>query len=70
MTNKEYGELIRQLRKNAGLTQKELGMACGYDDASADANVRLWETGKTMPTIRRVRALSIALGVSIERLIP
>lgn len=70
MTNKEYGELIKQLRKNAGLTQKELGMACGYDDASADANVRLWETGKTLPTLRRIRALANAVGVSLDKLIP
>lgn len=70
MSDSEYGELLKQLRKSAGLTQKELGMACGYDEASADANVRLWETGKTLPTLRRIRSLANALNVNLDKLIP
>lgn len=70
MTNKEYGALIRKLRQNAHLSQKELGMACGYDEASADVNVRSWESGKMLPTLRRIRDLAHALHCSLETLIP
>lgn len=70
MTNEEYGKLIKDLRQNAGLTQKELGMACGYGEGSADKNVRSWESGEMLPTLRRVRALARALHCSLDTLIP
>ena len=66
----EYGEMIRSLRTSAGLTQKQLGMMCGYDENNASRNVRGWEAGKSMPTIYMVRALAKALNVPIEKLIP
>lgn len=70
MTNEQYGKLIKDLRKTAGLTQKELGLACGYDESNASRNVRSWESGEMLPTLRRVRALAHALHCSLETLIP
>lgn len=66
----EYGEMIRAFRKAAGLTQKQLGLACGFDEKNADRNVRGWEAGKSYPTIYVLRRLSAALGVPIENLVP
>ena len=69
MTNEEYGALIRALRKTAGLTQKELGMACGVDEANASRKVRAWERGEYLPTLRHVRPLARALHCSIDTLL-
>lgn len=70
MTNEEYGELLRSIRKTAGLTQKEVGMACGYDEINADRMVRGWEAGKSLPTLMRLRALAKALHCSLDKIIP
>ena len=65
-----YGEKLRSLRLAAGLTQKQLGMACGYDDKNADRNVRSWEADEMMPRLSMVRALAAALKVPLDTLIP
>lgn len=70
MSSSEYGELIKQLRKNAGLTQKELGIACGVDEANASRKVRAWERGEYLPTLIVLRALAKALNVNLDKLIP
>lgn len=66
----EYGDMIRQLRTAAGLTQKALGEACGYIEASAERSVRHWESGRSYPPIEMLRALAQALHVPVESLIP
>lgn len=70
MTTEEYGAMIRRMRQTAGLTQKELGMKCGVDEANADRKVRGWERGEYYPTLNVLRTLADALGVRLERLIP
>lgn len=70
MTNAEYGTMIRELRKTAGLTQKELGIACGVDEDNASRKVRAWERGEYLPTLRHLKPLSIALHCSINTLLP
>ena len=70
MTNEEYGKLIRALRTTAGLTQRELGLAVGYDENNASRNVRAWEAGRTLPTLKRLRALARALHCSLGTLVP
>jgi len=54
----------------AGLTQKKLGLSCGYEEKSAERTVQHWEHGRSYPPIDKLRALAEALGVSVENLIP
>lgn len=65
-----YREKLRQLRQAAGLTQKALGIACGYNESNASRNVRGWESGKSYPPITMLRALAKALGVSLDAVVP
>ena len=69
-TMTEYGEMIRMYRTQAGLTQKKLGMLCGYDESTADSMVRGWEAGKSLPPLRVLRRLATALNVPLDTLIP
>ena len=59
------GELIREARKRAGLTQTELGERLG----TTQAQIARWESGRTSPSFRRVveavRACGLDLGVRI-----
>ena len=58
---------FRQLRKNAGYTQKELAEMIGV----AERTVRNWENAETeiRLTPRQTMALCQALGVSLKELI-
>ncbi|HEX2056953.1 MAG TPA: helix-turn-helix transcriptional regulator [Actinomycetota bacterium] len=59
------GELIREARKRAGLTQRELAELL----ATTQPVVARWENGKTSPSFERVvqaiRACGLDLGVRI-----
>lgn len=55
------GENIRKIRKEKGLTQKQLGELCGMKEA----NVRKYELGKANPKIETVSRIASALGVNI-----
>jgi transcriptional regulator with XRE-family HTH domain len=65
-----YAERLKVMRQNAGLTQRELGLACGYDDKNADRTVRHWESGRSYPPLGKIRLLAKALGVSLDAIIP
>lgn len=52
------GEKIRRIRKEKGLTQKQLGELCGMNEA----NVRKYELGKANPKIETVDKIASALG--------
>lgn len=58
------GQNIKAIRKERGLTQKELGEACGIDEA----NIRKYELGKANPKIETVEKIAKALGVPIVRI--
>ena len=58
------GELLRQLRRERGWTQGELGRRAGLTDVT----VGHYEAGKTYPSIRRLSGLARALGVPVEEL--
>lgn len=64
------GTIIRKARKEAGLTQKQLGILCGYSEASAENTVQYWEYDKRDPPLEKLRILCKALGISLEQLIP
>lgn len=55
---------IRELRKMAGLTQKELADRLGISHIS----VSNWELAKYEPSPRQLVALANALGVPVERI--
>jgi len=55
-------DLIRTLRKNKNLSQKELGKLLGISDRA----VSRWELGETKPTAKNLSILSKIFGVSIN----
>lgn len=59
------GIFIAQLRKEKGLSQKELGEKLDITDKA----VSRWETGKGLPDISLLEPLSEALGVSVGELL-
>lgn len=63
-------ERIRQARKAAVMTQKQLGLACGYDESVADWYVRRWELGSRRIPPDKLRTLSQVLGIPLDQLIP
>ena len=65
-----YGDKIKSARKAAGLTQKQLGLACGYIESSAERIVQKWEHSSCVPPLDKIRPLATALKVSIDYLIP
>lgn len=56
------GERIRQLRKEAGLTQKQLGEKCGI----AEPTIRKYELGKLKPKIETLIKIANALNVNVS----
>ena len=56
------GENIRKLRKERGMTQKQLGEMCGIKEA----NIRKYELDKANPKIETIERIAQALGVPIR----
>lgn len=65
-----FGKYIRECRISAGLTQRQLGEACGYEGRSAETTVQNWEKDKQPVPLDRLRRLAVALGVPLDSLIP
>ncbi|MBQ2902876.1 MAG: helix-turn-helix domain-containing protein [Clostridia bacterium] len=57
--------LIRELRRQKGLSQSELAQACCVHQTA----VSQWEKGRTTPDVNSLKLLSSVLGVSVEELI-
>lgn len=57
--------LIRELRRQKGMSQKQLADACCVHQTA----VSQWEKGRTMPDISSLKMLSSVLGVSVEELL-
>lgn len=64
------GEKIRAARVAAGLTQKQLGLAVGFSENSAERRVQKWEYNTSLPTLDQIRPLANALKVSLDYLVP
>lgn len=61
MNTSDVGRFISELRKEKGLTQKELAEKLNVTDKA----VSKWETGRSAPDISLLTSLSEALGVSV-----
>ena len=70
MVTTRFGDYIRECRIAAGLTQKQLGEACGYEGRSAATTIQNWEADKQPVPLDRLRRLAAALNVSLDSLIP
>ena len=56
---------IKQIRKEKGLTQRQLGEASGIDEA----NIRKYENEKLKPSLQTYRKIATALGIYIGDLV-
>ena len=58
----EHVYLFCEIRKEKGLTQQYLAEKLGV----CQTTIAMWETGKSVPTMKNLMRLSELLGVSIE----
>ncbi len=59
------GNRIKQIRKLRGLTQKELGIAVGFSEKTADIRIAQYESGTRNPQDKITKALANALNVDV-----
>lgn len=65
MNQKKIGEFIAQLRKEQGLTQKELAERVNVSDKT----ISKWECGNGLPEMSSIPVLCQVLGISINELL-
>lgn len=56
------GDLIREARRRAGLSQSELAIRAG----TAQSGIARWESGRTAPSLEDVRRLVRLCGYDLE----
>ena len=64
MAKQTMGEIISNLRREKGMTQKDLADRMGVTDKA----VSKWETGQGFPDISLLEPLAKALGISVIEL--
>ena len=65
MNDYRFGNYLYELRKQACLTQEQVGMLVGVSPKA----VSKWENGRTKPTTDTLRKISNLYGVSVEKLL-
>lgn len=60
------GCVIKKIRKQRGLTQKALGVALGFPEATADIRISQYESGSRKPKKELLDRISIVLGCEIR----
>ena len=65
MDNKKTGNLISIIRKDKGLTQKQLADNLGVSNAT----ISKWETGKGFPDISLLEPLASVLGITVSEIL-
>lgn len=58
------GDRIKRIRNLRGLTQKELGLAIGFDDKTADVRIAQYESGTRTPKEDMLRKIAEVLDVN------
>ena len=65
------GNRIKKIRNMRGMTQKELGLAVGFDEKSADIRIAQYESGTRTPKEKIITNIANALKINpkaIDRL--
>jgi transcriptional regulator with XRE-family HTH domain len=62
------GSKIKKIRNMCGMTQKELGIAVGFDEKSADVRIAQYESGARTPKEKTTTAIANALSVNPKAL--
>lgn len=62
------GDRIKRIRKFRGLTQKELGVAVGFDEKTADIRIAQYESGTRTPKEDMLTKIAGALDVNYRSL--
>jgi transcriptional regulator with XRE-family HTH domain len=62
------GDRIKRVRNLRGLTQKELGLALGFDENTADVRVAQYETGTRTPKEDALKKIAKELDVNYRSL--
>ena len=57
---------LKQARKRAGITQKNLGVMIGMDESSASGRMNHYEKGRHTPDISTLKKMADALGVPLN----
>jgi len=65
-TAREFGDIVRTVRKKTGLTQAELAAACG----TGERFVRELEKGKSGCHLEKALLVASMLGIRIEAITP
>lgn len=65
MDQEKIGKFILEMRKQKGLTQKELAEKVGISDKT----ISKWECGNSMPDISYLEALCNSLGITVNELL-
>lgn len=58
------GDKIHRIRDFRGMTQKQLGMAVGFDEKSADVRIAQYESGTRTPKQALVERLAEVLDIN------
>ena len=58
------GERIRHIRNLRGMTQKQLGLAIGFDEKTADIRIAQYESGTRTPKEKLLADIATALDIS------
>ncbi len=63
-------ETVKTARLAAGLTQRQVANAIGYDSKNADVIIQNIEAGKKPIPLARMRILAETLKIPLDKLIP
>ncbi|EIL5454833.1 helix-turn-helix transcriptional regulator [Escherichia coli] len=66
LQNNPFPERLKQARKKAGLSQKDLGIKAGMDEGSASGRMNHYEKGRHIPDIDMLKKLASELGVPLS----
>ncbi|MDA6259892.1 helix-turn-helix transcriptional regulator [Escherichia coli] len=66
LQNNPFPARLKQARKKAGLSQKDLGIKAGMDEGSASGRMNHYEKGRHIPDIDMLKKLASELGVPLS----